>query len=158
MRQRVYELRQVTPPSNPPPGFLRPATLADADLLARWHYAFQLEAMGDSDQERSKTFTERRIPEGDLFIWDDDGPVSTAVRTRPTPHGCTVSFVYTPPELRGRGYASACVAALSQKLLDSGKQFCTLFTDLSNPTSNSIYQKVGYRPVGDFTEYCFGEA
>jgi predicted GNAT family acetyltransferase len=155
MREGVYELRQVTPPPNPPPGFLRAATPADAGLLTRWHYAFQLEAMGGGDQERSKTMIERRIPEGDLFIWDDNGPVSTAIRTRPTPHGYTVSFVYTPPELRGRGYASACVAALSQQLLDSGKQFCTLFTDLSNPTSNSIYQKVGYRPVCDFTEYSF---
>jgi uncharacterized protein len=63
--------------------------------------------------------------------------------------------VYTPPELRGRGYASACVAALTQQLLDSGRRFVFLFTDLANPTSNSIYQTVGYRPVSDVDQYQF---
>lgn len=50
-------------------------------------------------------------------------------------------------------YASACVAALSQLILDEGKEFCTLFTDLANPTSNHIYQQIGYRPVCDFAEF-----
>jgi len=66
-----------------------------------------------------------------------------------------VSLVYTPPERRNRGYASALVAALSQHLLDAGWQFCVLFTDLANPISNSIYQRIGYRPVSDFDEYDF---
>jgi predicted GNAT family acetyltransferase len=57
--------------------------------------------------------------------------------------------------LRGRGYAGACTAAVSQTILDGGAQFCTLFTDLSNPTSNGIYQRIGYRPVCDYTEYTF---
>jgi predicted GNAT family acetyltransferase len=157
MREGIYELRQVIPPPNPPPGFLRPATLADFDLLARWHYAFTTEAMGEGDPEESRRFAASRIPQGDLFIWDDQGPVSCAIRSRPTRHGHTVSFVYTPPEKRGRGYASACVAALSQRILESGKQFCCLFTDLANPTSNDIYQKIGYRPIGEFTEYRFNE-
>ena len=72
-------------------------------------------------------------------------------------HGITVNLVYTPPELRGRGYASACVAALSQQLLDAGWEFCTLYTDLANPTSNSIYQRIGYRPVCDSNEYHFAQ-
>ncbi|MFN8562638.1 MAG: GNAT family N-acetyltransferase [Anaerolineae bacterium] len=63
--------------------------------------------------------------------------------------------VYTPPELRGRGYASGCVAGMSQILLDTGRQFCFLFTDLRNPTSNHIYQVIGYEPVCDFTDYAF---
>jgi predicted GNAT family acetyltransferase len=66
-----------------------------------------------------------------------------------------ISLVYTPPDLRQRGYATACVASLSQMLLDEGWQFCTLFTDLANPTSNSIYRKIGYKPVGDFHDYLF---
>jgi predicted GNAT family acetyltransferase len=66
--------------------------------------------------------------------------------------------VYTPPEWRGKGYASACVAALSQLCLDSGYQFCMLYTDLANPTSNSIYQKIGYQPIGESREYRFGDA
>jgi len=61
--------------------------------------------------------------------------------------------VYTPPEFRGRGYASALVAALSQAMLDAGYHFCTLFTDLANPTSNHIYQAIGYQPVCDTDEY-----
>jgi predicted GNAT family acetyltransferase len=80
-------------------------------------------------------------------------PVSMAIRSRPTRHGISVSGVYTPPEQRRHGYATACVAALSQKLLDQGYQFCSLFTDLANPTSNSIYMQVGYRPVADFDKY-----
>ena len=66
-----------------------------------------------------------------------------------------MGLVYTPSDLRGRGYASACVAELSQRILDSGKAFCTLFTDLANPISNSIYQRIGYRPLGDFREITF---
>ena len=66
-----------------------------------------------------------------------------------------VNAVYTPPGLRGRGYASACVAALSQKLLDEGRRYCFLFTDLANPTSNRIYQAVGYEAVVDVDEYKF---
>jgi hypothetical protein len=66
-----------------------------------------------------------------------------------TPKGARVGYVYTPPESRGRGYASACVAALSQGLLDGGVEFCVLYTDLSNPTSNAIYTRLGYYPIDD---------
>ena len=97
-----------------------------------------------------------RIADRDLFIWDDGGPVSTVTKTRHSTHGIVVSLVYTPPAHRNRGYASAAVAALSQQLLDAGWEFCSLFTDLANPTSNSIYQRIGYRPVADFDEYIFG--
>ena len=76
-------------------------------------------------------------------------------RSRPTHHGIAVNAVYTPPEQRGRGYATAAVATLSQQLLYEGYDFCCLFTDLSNPTSNRIYQRIGYRPVCDFNEYIF---
>jgi predicted GNAT family acetyltransferase len=80
-----------------------------------------------------------------------------AAVSRPTPNGISVSLVYTPPEKRGNGYASACVAALSQRQLDAGKRFCTLFTDLSNSTSNALYQRVGYRPLAEFVEIRFCE-
>ena len=65
--------------------------------------------------------------------------------------------MYTPPEFRGRGYASACVAAASQAQLDAGRRFCFLFTDLANATSNHIYQEIGYEPVRDVEVYRFGE-
>lgn len=75
-----------------------------------------------------------------------------------TRHGIRVGFVYTPPGLRGRGYASACVAAVSERALASGKRFCTLYTDLANPTSNAIYQRLGYRRIGESVMIAFGPA
>ena len=98
-----------------------------------------------------------RIRAGDIFVWESKAGeiVSMAQRTRPTVNVITIGLVYTPPELRGRGYASNCVAALSQHLLDSGWSICSLTTDLANPVSNHIYQRMGYRPVCDFNEYRF---
>lgn len=156
MRQRVYELRRVAHRGDAP-GQLRAATTDDIDLLAAWALAFHHEALpGQMQPAEARDTVERRVAAGDLFVWqDNDDIVSMAARSRPMPHGITVNLVYTPPELRGRGYATACVAALSQRLLDSGYDFCCLFTDLSNPTSNSIYQRIGYRPVCDFNEYLF---
>jgi predicted GNAT family acetyltransferase len=84
--------------------------------------------------------------------------VSMAAASRPTPNGCSISLVYTPPERRRLGYASGCVAELSQRLLDSGKSFCTLFADLDNPTSNAIYQRMGFQPLADFREIRFAPA
>ena len=78
-----------------------------------------------------------------------------AATARPTRRGVGVNLVYTPPPLRGKGYASSCVAALSQLQLDSGYQFCVLYTDLANPTSNSIYHKIGYVALCDSDEYVF---
>ncbi len=156
MSERVYQLRQVIPPPQPPGG-MRPAEDGDVELLARWLYAFWREALPHeaSNREDALRSVEDRVEDGDYFVWDDGGPVALAGKTRPTPHGCCIGPVYTPPEQRGRGYATALTAALSQLLLDRGFQFTALFTDLSNPTSNSIYQKVGYRPVCDFNEFIF---
>jgi predicted GNAT family acetyltransferase len=157
LREGIYELTEVVPP-RPVAGSFRPAHPEDAELLARWLMAFQEEALG-----LSATFEEvigqvhQRIEAGNLFVWQDQtGRVVTlAARSRPTRHGATVNAVYTPPELRGKGYASNCVAALSQLILDSGKRFAALFTDLSNPTSNHIYQKIGYKHLLDYDEIVF---
>jgi predicted GNAT family acetyltransferase len=73
-----------------------------------------------------------------------------------TPHGTRIGPVYTPPEHRRRGYAGALVAATSQAQLDEGLEFCFLFTDLANPTSNHVYQAIGYEPVTDIDVYVFG--
>lgn len=158
MSERVYELRQVIPPPQPPGG-MRLAVESDVELMAQWVYAFGVEALPleRSSREDAENLAEAKIEDGDYFVWDDGGEVvALAGKTRPTPHGTCIGPVYTPPEKRGRGYATALTAALSQLLLDGGCQFTALFTDLSNPTSNSIYQKIGYRPVCDFNEYLFG--
>jgi predicted GNAT family acetyltransferase len=155
MRQRIYELRRVIPPASPP-GRLQLATPAETDLITGWALAFQAEAhapRGDPTQTREAIAY--RLEQQEVYLWVDGQPVSMAAKSRPVTHGITVSLVYTPPEFRRRGYASAAVAALSQLLLDSGWLFCTLFTDLANPTSNHIYQTIGYTPVCDFNEYVF---
>lgn len=66
-----------------------------------------------------------------------------------------VAPVYTPAHLRGRGYASAVTAEASQAALDAGATEVLLFTDLANPTSNALYQRIGYLPVTDFAVYDF---
>lgn len=152
-RLRVYALRQVIPPNPPAPGHLRLATPADLELLTRWRAEFTRESLHEEPSADLQAHVLRLIQASTLYLWDDHGPVSTAALTRPTPHGISVGGVYTPPAQRGRGYASACVAALSQGQLAAGRRFTSLFTDLDYPTSNDIYMKIGYRPVCDFTEY-----
>ncbi len=158
MAERAYMLRKVIPPPQPG-GLIRLAIDEDADLLTAWSIDFQKEAVPD---EYNPAAARRTVLLGietkRLYVWEDGGkPVSEAIVTRPTQHGISVALVYTPPELRRRGYASACVAAISQRMLDQGYEFCTLFTNLANPISNSIYQKIGYEPIGDFSMFLFGE-
>jgi predicted GNAT family acetyltransferase len=154
-RQRAYELRQVAVPP-PERGRLRPATEQDFDLAAAWTYAFHHEIFGQTDRERPRQATQVRIEAGDIFMWEDDRrAVSMAMKNRPTSHGITVSLVYTPPDLRGRGYATACVGELSRLLLASGWDFCALFADLANPIANGIYRRIGYLPVCDYAEMRF---
>lgn len=156
MAERLYRLQQVTGP-NSASGQMRPATEEDIDLVVGWLLAFQREALPTElfDGPRAQQVARNRVEEGSLFLWEDGQPVSMAASTRPTRNGIAVSMVYTPPEFRRRGYATASVAQLSRLLLHSGYQFCTLFTDLTNPTSNSIYMKIGYEPVCDFDKYVF---
>lgn len=155
MRERTFELRRVIPPQAAP-GFLRLAEESDLPLLAAWTQAFNCEALGEEmSLAEARDVVAFYIEQRHLFVWDAQGPVSMAGIGRPTPNGITVNLVYTPPRQRGRGYASNCVAALSQRMLDEGRKFCTLFTNLANPTSNDIYQQIGYRPLADFNEYRF---
>jgi len=155
MEQRLYRLTRVVHPVHVR-GQARWAALLDADALIPWARAFLDEAVPDNPRQGVRGRIERSIAEQGLLVWEDEELVSMCARTRPTPHGASVSFVYTPPDFRRHGYASACVAELSQRILDSGKSFCTLFTDLANPTSNAIYQRIGYEPVCDFREIRFG--
>jgi hypothetical protein len=131
--------------------------LDEAPLVAEWIKAFEAEAL-DEDNERHLERANRVISRGDIFFWEAPGEVvSMAMKTRPLKNSITVSGVYTPPAHRRQGYASALVAKLSQHLLDMGYEFINLFTDLDNPTSNAIYQKIGYHPVVDFRMIRFRE-
>lgn len=158
---RIYRLTAVCPVRGVA-GQARPAGPADRAVIGAWARAFQIEIGDepptDAQIERMMTnFLDRDEPDMRcLFLWEVEGhPVAMTAYTGPTPHGMRINLVYTPPELRRRGYASALVAAVSQHLLDNGRAFCFLFTDLQNPTSNHIYQDIGYEPVCDVDEYKF---
>lgn len=151
---RVYELFKVVP-ARPVSGEMRLANNTDLEIASKWNTEFNQEALGEDDPEGSRRNIEFKIQNHELYLWVDEQPVSMAAAIRPTRHGIVIGGVYTPPSLRNRGYASALVAALSQRKLDSGYQFLSLFTNLANPTSNKIYQEVGYKPVCDFKEIYF---
>jgi predicted GNAT family acetyltransferase len=115
--------------------------------------AFNREALGLLTPAEARASAEQRVAAGEIFLWVDGEPRSMAGRARPTAHGIAVNGVYTPPEWRGRGYATSCVAQVSARLLDEGRSFCVLFTDLANPTSNAIYARIGYRGIRDYAVY-----
>ncbi len=153
---RIFQLDTVVPVTGVP-GELRRATEADRDLMIAWLGAFAAEAFGEDHAGDAERSADARLTTrtSAMYFWQDGEPRSMAGYTGPTPNGVRVGPVYTPPEHRGRGYASACVAVLSQLLLESGRRYCFLFTDLANPTSNHIYQQIGYTPVCDVDEYRF---
>ena len=160
MAERIFRLERVVPPARLASGSWRLARAGDRDLLMDWLVAFHDEATPESPAlndvgvvvDRWIARRHRR-----LYLWEDGGRVvSLAGVGGETPNGIRIGPVYTPPELRGRGYASAVTAAASQDQLDAGRRFCFLFTDLANPTSNRIYRAVGYQPVCDVDMYAFG--
>ncbi len=156
-KERVFQLKKVILPSQEVPGRLRVAQEADVALLEQWMMAFVREALPEDDPAYVSLGTADQVRSGNVFVWElpDGRVVSMAMKKRPVVKVISVSFVYTPPEYRGHGYASHCVAALSQQLLENGWELCSLFTDLANPTSNKIYQQIGYQPVMDIDEYTF---
>ncbi len=153
MHLRIHQLDTVLPPEPAPVGALRLAEPDDLDLLVDWARAFSSEATPDHPpSSRLRESLVRHVESGALVIWVDGKPVSMAVAMAPSATGIRINLVYTPPAMRRRGYAAACVAALSQLQLDAGRAFCSLYTDLANPTSNSVYRRIGYRPVSDVVD------
>jgi predicted GNAT family acetyltransferase len=140
------------------PGRMREAGPHDIPIVLAWIAAFAAEALGEAAHVEDAEATYRRReadPDGAWLLWDDGGPVSLAAYGSPTPTGTRVGPVYTPPELRGRGYATSLVAELTAERLATGLAFCFLFTDLANPTSNAIYARIGYEPVADWDQWSF---
>jgi GNAT superfamily N-acetyltransferase len=154
-RAALFKLERVIPPRRAP-GHLRQAGQQDLPLLTGWIDAFAKE-LGDFSGEAAAVAASV-VEQERMFLWEHDARiVSMAAWTRPTPKGCAINFVYTPRELRGQGYASNCVAALSQLMLDRGKSFCTLNTDLANPTSNKIYRALGYQLLVEWKQIFFDQ-
>ncbi len=156
IRERIYQIERLIPP-RPSPGTARLATMADRDLIVAWCAAFLAEALGRADPAEAVAIVDRGMRTGSrtFYLWDDGGPVSLAGVNGPTPNGIRIGPVYTPPERRGQGYASAVTAAATQAQFDAGRRAVFLFTDLANPTSNKIYQAIGYEPVIDVDQLSF---
>jgi RimJ/RimL family protein N-acetyltransferase len=149
MQMRLFALGELAPPDPPPPGRARRATPDDFDLTTAWFDAFTDElGLPDRMQE---SYTRQQIENGLLWLWEgEDGtPAALALRTAPAAGVTRVICVYTPPELRGRGYGAAVTSACSADALERGAERVVLFTDADNPAPNAVYQRIGYRPLGD---------
>lgn len=152
---RLYQLTQVEPVVLVD-GSLRVAVEGDRSLLLQWLSAFEIEAgLPAGEVER---IVDVRLKQQTLYLWEDGSPVSVVGGKQFSATAARIAPVYTPPQYRRKGYATASVATLSQRLLDQGCDRCFLFTDLANPISNAIYQKIGYQPMCDWHEYTFTPA
>ncbi|WP_144473540.1 GNAT family N-acetyltransferase [Bacillus tropicus] len=149
MEQGVYELKKVKKkPSEDV--FFREVSSNELTLIEEWIYQFCKDVNLPTTKEEAKQTAHALLTNHRLFGLEVDGKlVSVAAKTRPTKNNITVNFVYTPTEARKKGYASNCVAALSQRMLDEGYKTTTLYTDLANPTSNKIYQEIGYEQIAE---------
>lgn len=153
LRMRLHRLDAVAEVPRPA-GHVRVATPADAALLGPWAQRFVDESGSDETRPGAELLAPY-LANGTLYLWEDGEPTSMAGWSRGTEHGAAVSMVFTPPEHRGRGHATALVAALSRTILARGKRFCVLFTNLANPTANAIYARIGYRPLNDHASWRF---
>ncbi|SDN45178.1 hypothetical protein SAMN05518871_105174 [Psychrobacillus sp. OK028] len=150
MDQGLYRLDQVEETLEMSSGMWRYATENDALLIEKWYAQFEQDAGLSSSapveiKKRVKSMLERQ----EVFLWEDHGEVvSMMKKARPTANGITVSLVFTPPEKRRKGYGRTMVAAVSKELLKEF-EFCVLYTDMLNPTSNKIYQEIGYKKLVD---------
>lgn len=154
IHQRVFECREVLPLQDPARGAMRRATTDDVSLIVQWAN-WTLKEQGVTPLVDPEGRARAMIRLGNLYIWEDDKPVSLAAGTPWASSFATINHVFTPKNFRRRGYATSCVHRLTQHLLATELSYCCLFTDLANPTSNRIYQKIGYRPVCDMQDVHF---
>ncbi|CAL9476333.1 GNAT family N-acetyltransferase [Streptomyces sp. enrichment culture] len=155
-RERLYRLGDLTAPDPAPRGRPRVATGADRDLLARWYREFTASVGGIAGQD-PYAWADHRVARGGVTFWEtpEGEPAAMAGVTPEVAGQIRVAPVYTPPPLRRRGYAGAVTAEVSRAARVAGAAEVLLFTDLANATSNALYQRIGYRPVADFTAYDF---
>jgi uncharacterized protein len=149
--QRLYELTDLKPVTGVP-GSLRLAGSGDRSTLVEWTRAF-VEETGVVPQD-AEAVVNMRLAREQFWVWDDDGVASMASASEPAAGVARVQHVYTPIARRGHGYATACVEQMSRVLVGRGLR-CVLYTDLANPTSNSIYRRIGYEAVAEILGYRF---
>jgi len=149
MRSRLFRLAGLLPPEPLPPGAARVAGQSDFDLLVNWSVAFGAET-GAARAENPGFTVAEKLSHGGLMLWEVESmPVAMAGLTRNVAGVVRIAAVYTPPEQRRRGYGGSITTAVSQAALDYGADEVVLFTDQANPTSNALYQRLGYRPIED---------
>lgn len=156
MDQRIYRLDQVNN-THDSKGCFKIADKEDSKTLVKWLMEFNKYIGENPDKDKAEKQIKNLINKERAYLWVDKVPVAMVLAGRETKNGITVSGVYTPEKFRNNGYATSCVAKVSKLLLEEGFKFCTLYTDLSNPTSNSIYMKIGYEPIADSLMYEFKE-
>ncbi|MCP4913199.1 MAG: GNAT family N-acetyltransferase [Oligoflexia bacterium] len=158
MHQGIYELEKVIMP-NIGNGSLVTATIDHTKIAERFLEGFIRDCFPSDKKpkEKAQAMFKRFVEDKTLFLWKNENSeiVSMAAKNRESRNAATISMVYTPNEHRGKGYGSIVTALVSKRMLDEGKKKCNLFTDLSNSTSNSIYQKIGYRMIGESMHYNF---
>jgi predicted GNAT family acetyltransferase len=150
MRLRIHSLTEVRAGLRRSGGAMDEASAGDVPLVARWLAAFA-DDTGIPDTDPGAA-ARRLVDAGRIRLWKDGDTVSMAALAGLTPTSARVGYVYTPPLLRGRGYATALVADMSTEMLASGRRSAFLYTDLANPTSNAIYARIGYEPVCDVAD------
>jgi predicted GNAT family acetyltransferase len=150
---RLYELVELSEVKLAD-GKLRQGAPADRELATDWVRAFEAEAHMGFGRD-PEVVVDKWIGAGQLWFWEDRQPVAMAAARGPAEGVFRIGPVYTPPEFRGRGYGTACTYDLSRRVLEQGGRPC-LYTDLGNPTSNSIYRRIGYRAIAEWVRYRFG--
>lgn len=147
--ERLYRLGRLVPPDPLPPGRPRVATREDSALLVDWLDRF-VEETGTRGGDSREAVADR-LSFGGLTLWvtPDGERVSLGGQTRAAAGAVRIGPVFTPPEERGRGFAGAVTAAVSRAAEESGAEMVLLFTDLANPATNRLYQRIGYAPVED---------
>lgn len=155
MHLGLYELHKVINPNIP--GTARLATMDDLEIATNFLSGFLIDCFDDDSVSKAQKMMIRNLTYNKVYLWIDENSsvVSMAAMTREGVFGAAISLVYTPVELRGKGYAKAVTAYCAQEILNSGKSLCYLHTDMKNPISNTIYQKIGFTKVGECLHYDF---
>lgn len=154
LRLRLYRLAALQPPKPAPPGRADVALRADRALVREWIDAFASETGAVMGANRT---LDRRLTDGSLTIWRDAGgtPVALAGWSREVDGARRVGPVYTVPQHRRRGYGAAVTATACRRALDRGTKQLLLYADVDNPTSNTLYRRLGFEPVEDRTTLRF---
>ncbi len=151
----IMEIRQVKELKSTP-GQQRLAASTDTKLVVDWMLRFQMEAeMSELDYEEALIKASKLVEEKKLYLYENEvgDTVSMAAICRKLLSGIMITYIYTPEEYRGKGYAASNIYYLSKFLLGQGYEFCTLMADKKNTQLNQAFEMVGYHTLEDVHEY-----